>query len=191
MKNLILIGGGGHCKSCIDVIEKDASFNIKGILDLEQKIGDKILGYEIIGTDKDIENLLQNNSFIITLGQITNPDKRMAIFNKLTSLGADIPVIISPLAYVSKHSKINKGTIIFHHAVVNANAQVGNNCIINTKALIEHDAIIGDHCHISTAAIINGGVNVGDGTFFGSNAVSKEQIKIPERSFIKAGRLIT
>ena len=33
MNNIVLIGGGGHCKSVIDVIEQDGQFNIEGILD--------------------------------------------------------------------------------------------------------------------------------------------------------------
>ena len=33
MKNLILIGAGGHCVSCIDVIEKEKKFKIVGVLD--------------------------------------------------------------------------------------------------------------------------------------------------------------
>ena len=32
-KPLILIGGGGHCKSCIEVIESTDEWEIKGILD--------------------------------------------------------------------------------------------------------------------------------------------------------------
>ena len=36
--NLILIGGGGHCKSCIDVIEQENKFNITGILDVKEKV---------------------------------------------------------------------------------------------------------------------------------------------------------
>ena len=34
MKELILIGGGGgHCRSCIDVIEQEQKFKIAGIID--------------------------------------------------------------------------------------------------------------------------------------------------------------
>ena len=35
-KNLILVGGGGHCRSVIDVAES-AGYTIKGILDLPEK----------------------------------------------------------------------------------------------------------------------------------------------------------
>ena len=32
MKSLILFGNGGHCKSCIEVIESTGTFRIKGII---------------------------------------------------------------------------------------------------------------------------------------------------------------
>jgi FlaA1/EpsC-like NDP-sugar epimerase len=59
MKKLILIGGGGHCKSCIEVIESTGEFEIIGILDLPSKIGEKVLDYEIIGSDDDIAHYVQ------------------------------------------------------------------------------------------------------------------------------------
>ena len=53
IKKLILVGGGGHCKSVIDVAES-AGFNIIGILDTSDNVGKKVLNYKIIGTDIDI-----------------------------------------------------------------------------------------------------------------------------------------
>jgi len=191
MQNLILIGGGGHCKSCIDVIEQEGRFQIAGIVDLPEKLHQKILGYEIIATDDDLPRLVKEyENFLITLGQIKSPGKRIRIFQTLKESGAKLPVIISPLAYVSKHAEIEDGTIIMHHVLINAGAKIGSNCIINTKALIEHDAAIGDHCHIATSAVINGGVKVGSGTFFGSNAVCKEYIEIGENALIGCGAII-
>jgi len=190
-EKIILIGGGGHCKSCIDVIEQAETFHIAGIVDVPEKLHQKILDYEIIATDDDMPDLVKKyENFLITLGQIKSPEKRIRIFQTLKESGAKLPVIISPLAYVSKHAEIGDGTIIMHHALINAGAKIGSNCIINSKALIEHDAIIGDHCHIATNAVINGGVKVGAGSFFGSNAVSKEYIEIGENSIIGCGAKI-
>lgn len=188
---LILIGGGGHCKSCIDVIEQEGRFEIEGILDIPEKVGMKTLGYPIIGTDLDIERLASKiDYFFITIGQVESPEIRVIKYDKLKKLHLKIPVIISPHAYVSRFSTIGEGTIIMHFAQVNADAKIGVNCIINSKALIEHDAHIGDHCHVSTGTIINGGVTLGDRSFFGSGAVSKNNIIIPPDSFIKANSLI-
>jgi len=189
-KQIILIGGGGHCRSCIDVVEGTDLYNIAGILDLEANLETRILGYKIIGTDRDIPGLAgEGFSFLITIGQIASPAKRIELFELLKELKADLPVIVSPYAYVSKHSKVGIGTIIMNSAVINAGAEVGENCIINSRALIEHDARVGNNCHISTGAIINGGAEIGESTFFGSGAISVQNAVIPPDSFIKANSL--
>ena len=191
-ERIILIGGGGHCKSCIDVIEQSGVFHIEGIVDVSEKLHQKVLDYEIIATDDDLPQLVnENKNFLITLGQIKSPEKRIRIFQILKDLKAKCPIIISPLAYVSRHAQIDEGTIVMHHALVNAGVNVGKNCIINTKALVEHDAVIGDHCHIATSAVINGGVTVGSGTFFGSKSVSKEYVEIGKNVVIGCGEKIT
>jgi sugar O-acyltransferase (sialic acid O-acetyltransferase NeuD family) len=187
--NLILIGGGGHCKSCIDVIEQENKFIIAGIVDTNRSISD-LLGYPWLGHDDDLAMLkLSYDYALVSIGQIKSPEIRVRLFDDAKSLGFKLPVIISPRAYVSKHAKIGHGTIVMHDALINAGALVGDNCIINTKSLIEHDAVIENNCHISTGAIINGGVIVKQGSFIGSNAVTKESVDTKENDFIKAGSL--
>ncbi len=188
---IILIGGGGHCKSVIDVIEMEGSFEIAGIVDKKELVGQKVLGYEVLGCDDDLQELFQKFKYaVVTVGQINSPDLRIKLFNQLTAIGFETPVIVSPRAYVSNHAFVEQGTVILHDVLINSEVQIGKNCIINSKALIEHDCIIHDHCHISTGAILNGGAIVHQGTFIGSNAVSKEYAVITERSFIKAGSVV-
>jgi len=190
-EKIIFIGGGGHCKSCIDVIELEAKYAIAGIVDIKEKLRQSVLGYKIFATDKHLPDLVKEYQyFFITLGQIESPEKRISLFKNLKDLGGKLSVIISPFAYVSKHAEIGDGAIVMHNALINAGAKIGNNCIINSKALVEHDAIIGDHCHIATGAVINGGVKVGSGTFFGSNAVCKEYIEIGKNAIIGCGAKI-
>ena len=57
---LILIGGGGHCKSCIDVIEMEGKYHIAGIVDVSKKLQKRILGYTIMGTDQDLPKLVED-----------------------------------------------------------------------------------------------------------------------------------
>ncbi|NOX34954.1 MAG: acetyltransferase [Deltaproteobacteria bacterium] len=185
---LVLIGGGGHCMACIDVIETLGIYSIKGIVDKKEKAGRPVLGYKIISHDNEIPQLAQKfDNFLITLGQIKTPEKRVKFFLMLEKLKVSMPVLISPHAWVSRNSRIKKGTIIMHHALVNAGAAIGNNCIINSKALVEHGAVIGDHCHISTGAIVNGGADVKEGCFIGSGAIIRQGISIGEKSVIGAG----
>ena len=191
MKKIILVGGGGHCKSAIDVIEQEARYEIAGIIDRVDLLGSKVLGYPIIGSDTDLENLVQKYDYaIITVGQIKSASTRIKLYNLVIKSGFSLPSIISPTAYVSKYSKIGNGTIVMGNAIVNANSFIGDNCIINSKALIEHDCSISNHCHISTNAIINGGVKIRSKCFIGSNVTTKDNITIAENSFIKAGSIV-
>ena len=191
MNKIILIGGGGHCKSVIDVIEQEARFKIAGIIDKPELLGSEILGYPVIGNDFDLESLAKKYQYaLITVGQIKSVLSRIKLFDLAIKAKFSLPHIVSPNAYVSKHSKIGNGTVVMHNAIVNANVSIGDNCIINSKALVEHDCFISSHCHISTNTIINGGVKIGSKSFIGSNVTTKDNIIIKENSFIKAGSLV-
>lgn len=188
MKPIILIGGGGHCISCIDVVEQTGLYHILGILDLPEKLGQKLLNYSIIGTDNELEQFVPDcPDFLITVGQIKSSALRETIFNKVKQAGGKLPVIISSLAYVSSNANIGEGSIIMHHALVNAGAIIGQGCIINSKSLIEHEAIIGNFCHISTATVVNGQSNIGDCCFIGSNAVIANNTNVIANTVIAAG----
>ena len=67
MKKIILIGAGGHCKSCIDVIEEE-KFEIIGIIDNLRK--KSISGYPVIGKDKDLLKVRKMTKYaLITTGR--------------------------------------------------------------------------------------------------------------------------
>lgn len=192
MKQIILVGGGGHCKSCIDVIERENKFKISGIVDVKEKLHQKVLGYEIIATDEDLLNLSKKYEyFLITIGQIKNHKIRKAKFEYLKKINVKFPTIISPLAYISRFAFLGEGTILMHRAFVNSGARIGKNCIINTGCIIEHDAEIGDNCHISTGVIVNGKVKIGEGTFIGSNSVIAHNLNISSGVVIGAGSVVT
>jgi len=191
MKDILLLGSGGHCRSCIDVIEVQGAYNIRGIVCKEYSATRKVLGYPEIGTDVQLAELLESvPNALITIGQIANSEIRETLFALLVTLEANLPSIAARSSYVSKRSSIGSGTIVMHHSVINAVSEVGRNCIINTGALIEHDCIVADHCHISTGVRVNGGVFVGEGTFIGSGAVIREGVKIGQRCVIGAGSIV-
>lgn len=188
---LLLIGGGGHCKAAIDVIEAEGKYDIKGIIDKTEKVGQEVLGYPIIGDDDTMGHYLKKiGNFIITVGQIKSPSVRIKLFKKSVVLGGNPINVIAPSAIVSRHAQINQGTIVMHQTFINAGAKIGQNCIINNGALIEHDVEVGNHCHISTQSILNGEVIVGEGVFVGSNATVVQCLSIGEFSLIGANSLV-
>lgn len=177
LKDLILVGAGGHCKACMDVIGSEGRFKIAGTVDATG--------------DKDLPELASKyKNFLIAIGSIKDPSKRIEKFEYLKRLGVEFPVIISPLAHVSKSACVGEGTIVMHRVVVNPDAQIGRNCIVNTSAIIEHDAKVGDHCHISTGSIINGKCHIGNRVFIGSNSVVANDVNIADDVVIGAGCVV-
>ena len=188
---IILVGGGGHCRAVIDIIESGKLFEIAGVIDVPEKVGSSIYGYNIIGTDDDLPALVKEvKTFCVTVGHIKSNALRKSLFANLKALGAHLPVITSPHAYVSNHATIGEGTVVMHSAVINASATIGRNCIINTASIIEHDVIIGDHCHVGPLSAVNGGCLVESNCFVGSNSVVIPGITIKRNSLVAAGSVI-
>ena len=188
-KNLILVGGGGHCKSVIEVAES-CGYNILGILDHPSEMGKEISGYKVIGNDDDMAQYVDKAQFVITVGSIKDPSLRKRLHDKVREASGTLATLIASTAYVSKHATIGEGTVVMHFAMVNADAKIGTGCIINTHSNIEHDAIVGDYCHISTGAMVNGNCVVGNDVFLGSQSVMANGTSICDGCVIGAGSLV-
>ena len=187
---LILIGGGGHCKSVIEVAES-TGYEIKGILDMPDEVGKDVLpGHKVIGTDDEIPQYVEECDFIITVGFIKNPALRIKLYNKVKAAGGRLATIIASTAHVSKYAELGEGTVIMHHAFVNAGAKIGDNCIINTFVNIEHDAEVGNQCHISTGTMVNGECKIGENCFIGSQSVCANCIEIASDIIVGAGSVV-
>lgn len=189
-KPIILIGGGGHCKSVIEAAESSGR-KIMGILDLPSTVGTECLDYTVIGTDDDIPKYADKCEFIVTLGFIKNPTLRNKLHRLVESAKVQLATVIASTAHVSRHVEIGPGTVVLHGATVNAGAKVGKGCIINTQSNIEHDVMVGDYCHISTGAMINGDCKIGESTFIGSGSVLCNGVKVCANSVIGAGSTVT
>lgn len=189
MKPLILVGGGGHCKSVIDVAES-AGCSILGVLDMPEDVGKSVLDYKVIGTDDDIPQYIDKAEFVITVGFIKNPAVRIKLYDKVKEAGGKLATIVASTAHVSKYAVLGEGTVIMHQAVVNAGANIGANCIINTFTNIEHDAVVGNHCHISTGSMVNGCCKIGERTFIGSQSVLANGISVGDDIIVGAGSVV-
>ena len=189
--SLVLIGSGGHARSCIDVVQLENRYRLHGLIGQESEVGSKILGYSVLGSDLELDDVRSSVEYaLVAVGQIKNVEQRIRLIDRVKRAGFKLATIVSPLAYVSQTASLGPGTIVMHHALINANVSIGENCIINSKSLIEHDVSIGDCCHISTGAILNGGVHIGERTFVGSSAVIKEGVMVCSETIVGIGSCV-
>lgn len=189
MKELILIGGGGHCKSVIDAAES-AGEKVKGVLDRPELVGQTVLDTKIIGGDSDISRYAGECKFIVTVGSIKNCELRIKLTRMVEEAGGEMATVVASTAHVSKYAEVGKGSVILHHASVNASARIGEGCIINTSANIEHDAEVGDFTHVSTGAMVNGNCRIGARCFVGSGSVIANGVSVCDDVVIAAGAAV-
>jgi sugar O-acyltransferase (sialic acid O-acetyltransferase NeuD family) len=192
MRDLILIGGGGHCSSVIDSIRAKQEYNIIGIIDITNNIGKQTNGVSIIGTDDNLADYYSKGitSACITVGSVASLKFRQSLYTKASQLGFSFPSIIDPTAIISPNAVIDEGVYVGKGAIINAGAHIGAHCIINTGAIIEHGCKIGLLCHIAPGAVLSGEVVVGERTHIGTNATVIQQVTIGHDVLIGAGSVV-
>jgi sugar O-acyltransferase (sialic acid O-acetyltransferase NeuD family) len=189
MKKIVLIGAGGHAKSCLEIINQSTNYLVSYMIGDNNVNNNNIFNNKKIIKKKDQLKIIKSFkklNVLIAVGQLKLGFERLKLFNFYKKLGCDFPIIKSSNAYISSKSIIGEGTIIMNHSIININSEIGKNCIINTKSLIEHDCIVGDNVHIATGAIINGGVKIGNNSFIGSGAIIKQNSVIDDNTIVPA-----
>ena len=191
-KKLLLIGGGGHCKSVLDSLFRTSQYQDIAIIDKKENIGKAILGVPVIGCDEDLMELFQQgfNYAFVTIGSIGNPEKRIKLFAEIECIGFNIPNICDATAVISNHVTMTKGIYVGKNVVINAGTTIGEGVIINTSSTVEHDCVIGQFVHIASGSVLCGEVYIGRNTHIGANSVIKQQVKIGSNSLIGMGSVV-
>jgi len=190
--DIVLVGGGGHCKVVISILKKLDTFSITGISDLKENLGKEVLGIETRCTDDQLEELHDKGIkyAFVTLGSVGIPDNRIRLFEMLKHIGFEIPLIISIDSIVVESVEIEEGTVIMPGAIINPGTKIGKNCIINTGAIIDHDCVIGDHVHIAPGVTLSGSVKIAMGSHIGTAASVIHGIEIGSRVIVGAGSVV-
>lgn len=191
-KKLLLIGGGGHCKSVLDSLLQKNEYTEIGVIDTKENLGKKIINISICGCDEDLIDLYKRdyNYAFITVGSIGDPSLRIKLFKRLEEIGFVIPIIIDSSATISNFVNLEAGIYIGKKVVVNAGTSIGKGAIINTSSIIEHDCTIGNFSHISPGSVLCGGVKIGENSHIGANTVIRQDVKIGVNTIIGLGSVV-
>jgi len=182
MKNIVIIGSGGHANSLIDLIDSSKKFKILGYFD---KLKNSKLRLKYLGDDFEIKKYnIKFAAMGIGLGLL--PKKKMQIIKKYMDKGINFPRLIHKSSYVSKTSIIDDGAQIFAGTVINSNTVIKPHTVINTGSIIEHDCHIGENSFICPGSIILGTSKIGKNTIIGSKNIILPNTSIKDNSFIKA-----
>lgn len=194
MKDIVIIGAGGHAKVVADIILKrkellNENLNITGFLDDGYKNlkYTKIFDIPILGDTNLIEKLEQEKKYNYVIG-IGSNEIREKISNKFSNL--NYYTAIHPKSIIGTDVVIENGTVVMANTVVNSGTRIGKHCILNTGSIIEHNSNIKDYCHISPSAVLCGTVNVGKKSWIGAGSIIIQNKNIGENSIIGAGSVV-
>jgi len=118
---ILLVGGGGHCRSVLDCLLELQVYDEIGIVERE-KHGEKgMFGVPIVGDDKNLPALFDSGwlSAAVTLGSVGCPDMRRTMFHRLNEIGFSLPPIIAAFSEVGGEVCLGEGVFIGKRAVVN------------------------------------------------------------------------
>ena len=185
MKDLIIIGAGGHGRVIADIAQKLGVYETISFLD----DGDakETMGLPIVGKTFDIEKYVNAGDIFVAIG---NSKVRRDFIERLLAMGAKVPTLIHPSAIIGACVEIGVGTAIMAGAVINPCSKIGKGVIINTCSSIDHDCIIGDYCHIAVGVHVAGTVSLGKNVWLGAGATIKNNVNVCEDCMIGAGAVV-
>lgn len=189
MRQLWILGGGGHAKSVIDAARSSAEYEVVGVLDdKEISLGTAVSGVPVRGpiTIEAIRDLRVDLA-VIAIG---NNRIRAAIAKSFDGMIAWATVLHS-VAYVAPDVRLGHGTVICAGAVVQPASVIGRHVIANTSCSIGHDCLLGDFVHVGPGVNLAGGVRIGSGALMGIGSRAVPMCSIGTWSTVGAGGVVT
>ncbi len=188
-RKLLLLGGGGHCRSILDSVR---ALEIYDEIALVDKSNADVRGLLLLGNDDALPCLLSEGwtEAFISVGSTGNTDVRRRLYRELKDIGFTIPTIVDPSAVIASDVYVGEGVYVAKRAVINAGSSVGACAIINTAAVVEHDCSIGDFAHISPGAVLCGEVIVGSDAHIGAGSVVRQQLTVGAGSLVGIGSVV-
>ncbi|PEF43416.1 acetyltransferase [Bacillus cereus] len=188
MREIAVIGAGGHAKVILDIIRANQNYKIVAIFDdkYEKLVQKKEVYYGPIFSINQVKEIFECK-FVIAIG--SNAVRKMLV-KQLGLKKEQLETLIHPTATISESVTIGFGTVIMPQVVINADTVIGDHTIINTSAVVEHDNYIGDFVHISPNATLTGAVLIDEGAQVGAGATIIPGKQVGNWSVIGAGAIV-
>jgi sugar O-acyltransferase (sialic acid O-acetyltransferase NeuD family) len=193
MKNVIIIGAGGHAAEIDEYILFSQKVTGKKELNIIGFLDDDPLSYSgynhsapFIGTIKD-HKIITGQYYIIG---IANLKFRKIFVDKFLEEGGEFISFIHCNAYVSASATIGVGTIIAPFVNIGPKVKVGDYTLINSRCSLGHNTVVGNCNFISPNVCFSGFTKVGNENLFGINSATIPKISIGNRNKIAAGMVL-
>jgi sugar O-acyltransferase (sialic acid O-acetyltransferase NeuD family) len=186
MKNIVIIGSGGHANVVIDIVERQGLFRIAGLIDPCRVPGEITAGYRVLGREDQLSDLITPHQLKGCIVAVGDNDVRQKITTTIQTRCPTFPFItaIHPNSSVSRRASIGPGSVVGAGAVINPECTIGHGCILNTRCSLDHDSTMGDYSSLGPNATTGGRVCIGNGSAIGISATILQGVRIGAQTVI-------
>lgn len=185
MKELVIIGAGGHGRVIADIAQKLGAYERISFLDDGE--AKESMGLPVVGKVAEMDKYAKQADMFVAIG---NSKVRGEFIERLLAMGANVPVLVHPSAIIGACVEVGAGTAIMAGAVINPCSKLGKGVILNTCSSVDHDCIIGDYCHIAVGVHVAGTVTLGEKVWLGAGVTVKNNVVICDDCVIGAGAAV-
>lgn len=193
MKQIIIIGAGGHGREVADIVRHQSSqgeaVHLLGFIDDRAELHGQVLaGIPVLGDWSWLNGSQQRNVAVICA--LGTPSILRRVVQRVQETGMAFASAISPLAYISPFACIGQGVMIFPHTFVSAGTHLEDHCIVNVGATVSHDSRVGRYSNLCPGVHLAGNVTIDEGCFIGIGTSVIQGCSIGPWSVIGAGAAV-
>lgn len=185
MKNILIIGAGGHAVSVANVIQS-TNYKLKGFID-KNRTGEKLLGFDIYGDETEFFD--DDVCFFVAIG--ANFLRERVAKRLADRIGYErLPALVHASANIGIQSSIGPGTVIMPNVTVGPNTQIGRFCLLNTNSSIDHDSAMQDYASLAPGVHTGGNVRIGERSAISIGASVRHGIRIGADTVVGAASYV-
>lgn len=187
-EKLIVLGSGGFARQIPDLIRNinivRQKYDLIGFLAPFQHT--QRFALPILGNDNKLADIVAR--YVIGVGI---PQLRQSLDNFATNLGKHSVILTHPQSTTQDRTDLSPGCILMAGARVNTGSTLGRHVLVNANAVVGHDCTISDHTVLSPLSMLGGGTHIGSRVLIGASAVTLPGIRIGDDAVIGAGAVVT
>ncbi|MBJ7427862.1 MAG: acetyltransferase [Bacteroidia bacterium] len=193
MKDIIIIGAGGHAAELNDYIRLHNNLKPLEAIKIIGFIDDDATIYAHYDYEAPYLGLIkehQINTDVFYLMGIANLKYRKEITENFILKGAKFTGFIHPTVVISPSAIIDESVVISHSTSVGPKVKIGKHNLINSRCTIGHDTLIGEYNFISPMVALSGNTKIGNENLIGTGSITIPAINIGNNNKIGAGTVV-
>jgi sugar O-acyltransferase (sialic acid O-acetyltransferase NeuD family) len=191
MKDLYILGAGGHAKEVYFLADRIGKWNIKGMLDLKPAKPIIIASKEVPVFPESMLDDLNSENVCLVIGIASSVNILKNMVSRYRER-FEFPNLIDPsVVSCLVNIEIGVGNVIAPNNTITTALKVGSYNVFNIGSIVHHDVIIGDYNIFGPSVNISGGVEIGDRNYFGVKSTVLQYLKVGNNNLIGAASLVT